>query len=71
MHLCAESAQVVTIPAAECEVRFAAGESIWTESSYKYDPATLERMAGASGFRVLDAWTDEQWPFAESLWRCA
>lgn len=71
MHLTAECAHVVTIPAAECEVRFGAGESIWTESSYKYDAASLQRMAAGSGFRVLDAWTDDEWPFAESLWRCA
>ena len=43
-------------------VHFARGESIWTESSYKYTIRQFEAMAGQSGFRVEHVWTDpEQW----------
>src|SRR6185503_11304351 len=36
MHLVSRRAQRVVIPRAGCDVSFDAGESIWTESSYKY-----------------------------------
>ncbi|MFC2041317.1 L-histidine N(alpha)-methyltransferase [Chloroflexota bacterium] len=43
-------------------IPFARGESIWTESSYKYSFAEFERMAAAAGFGVERVWTDErQW----------
>jgi len=43
----------VTIP-------FAKGESIWTESSYKFNLDEFEQMAAAAGFKVEHIWTDEQ-----------
>ncbi len=43
----------VTIP-------FARGESIWTESSYKYNLDEFAQMAAAAGFKVGRVWTDEQ-----------
>lgn len=69
MHLVARGSQRVAIPAADCDVHFAAGESIWTEASCKYDLPELDAMAQSGGFRVLEAWTDREWPFAESLWQ--
>ncbi len=36
MHLVATSRQQVRIPGASLDVTFEAGETIWTESSYKY-----------------------------------
>ena len=37
---------------------FDAGESIWTESSYKYDRPRLDALAAAAGFTVARLWTD-------------
>ena len=45
----------VTIP-------FAKGESIWTESSYKFNLDEFAQIAAAAGFKVGRVWTDEkQW----------
>lgn len=44
--------------------RFAEGESIHTECSYKYDLPSAERLARASGLQMLDAWVDDQRRFA-------
>ena len=68
MHMVSLVRQSVDIPVAECRVDFAAGETIWTESSHKYQLADLEKMAAGSGFRVDAQWTDGEWPFVETLW---
>lgn len=39
---------------------FAKGESIWTESSYKYDIDEFEKIASAAGFRIDRVWTDDR-----------
>jgi L-histidine N-alpha-methyltransferase len=69
MHLIARREHVVNIPGAGCKVAFRHGESIWTESSHKYQLSDVARMAAEGGFRVVDTWTDQEWPFAESLWK--
>jgi L-histidine Nalpha-methyltransferase len=69
MHLRSRVRQTVTIPRASCAVFFEAGETIWTESSHKYDFNEIETMAEASGFVVSAQWVDREWPFVESLWR--
>jgi L-histidine N-alpha-methyltransferase len=68
MHLKSRTDQVVSIPRAEISVRFAAQETIWTESTHKYSPHELLQMAMAAGFRCEAQWVDEEWPFAENLW---
>ena len=35
------------------------GETIWTESSYKYDELRLHHLVREGGFRVEQLWTDE------------
>ena len=40
--------------------RFEAGESIFTESSYKYTPDEFARLAADAGFRLEHVWTDER-----------
>ena len=50
MHLVSRIRQQVSIPAAACVVSFAEGEAIWTESSYKYQPEEILRLATATGF---------------------
>lgn len=68
MHLRAQADQQVRIPRADAVCELQRGETIWTESSYKFDPAQLRRTMGSAGFRQLDAWIDEEWPFMEALW---
>lgn len=65
MHLRSRRAQTVTVAGAQ--VSFGAGETIWTESSHKYAPGEVEEMALASGFRPEAQWTDDEWPFADTL----
>jgi dimethylhistidine N-methyltransferase len=67
MHLRSERAQVVRIRKAGISVRFAAGETIWTESSHKYVPSEIPALASATGFRLVRQWMDQQWPFAQNL----
>lgn len=57
MHLVSRQAQTVTI--GDRLFSFAAGESIHTENSYKYDPETFARLACRAGFRSLAVWMDE------------
>ena len=52
-------------------VTLGAGETIWTESSYKYGTGEVLQMAGRAGFDCHAQWTDEEWPFAESLFIAA
>jgi len=61
MHLESTEAQIVCV--AGVPVTFEAGETIWTESSYKYDDALLRRVVGAAGFVVRDRWTDSAGQF--------
>ena len=67
MHLVSRHAQRVTIPRAGCEVRFEAGEFIWTESSYKYTPDQVLAMGAAAGFRFLEQWIESDARFALTL----
>ncbi len=41
------------------------GETIWTESSYKYTPAQIGDVLARAGFSVVDQWID--WPGAFAL----
>jgi dimethylhistidine N-methyltransferase len=60
MHLVSLKEQVVHLD--NLAIRFTEGESIWTESSYKYRIEEFEHMANAAGFLLKKAWTDEkQW----------
>jgi dimethylhistidine N-methyltransferase len=60
MHLISLRDQTVHLD--DIEIPFAKGESIWTESSYKFNPDEFARMALAAGFRVKKVWTDaRQW----------
>jgi dimethylhistidine N-methyltransferase len=70
MHLKSMRAQTVSVPAADLQVMFAAGETIWTESSHKYQPAEVVAMAERTGFRCDGQWIDEEWPFAQNLLIC-
>lgn len=56
MHLESPAPQRVTI--AGERICFAAGETIWTESSYKYDVDALRVLVIAAGFEITRLWTD-------------
>jgi dimethylhistidine N-methyltransferase len=58
MHLRSRRKQRIDIRAAGLEFEMAEGESIWTESSYKYEPAEITSMLERSGFRVRAQWID-------------
>ena len=71
MHLRSTARQTVRVPAAALEVSFAAGETIWTESSHKYNCAEIVEMSARTRFRCEAQWVDSEWPFAQSLWIAA
>lgn len=56
MHLVARHAQSVRL--GDQTIRFAAGESIHTESSHKYRAEGLRALAAAAGWRDAAMWTD-------------
>lgn len=58
MHLVSLRDQAVHV--GETTVSFLKGESIWTESSYKFGLNEFEQMAASAGFRVEHVWTDQQ-----------
>lgn len=69
MHLSSLAAQQVRIPGAGLTVDFARGETIWTESSHKYELTTLQAMGAAAGLHVVRQWTDDDARFALTLFQ--
>ena len=67
MHLEARSPLLVRWPGGER--RFAAGERIHTENSYKWEPADFEALLRAAGFAQVQGWTDPQGWFSVMLAR--
>jgi dimethylhistidine N-methyltransferase len=68
MHLRSSSKQTVSING-NFTIELEAGETIWTESSYKFLPEQVRFMAERAGFRCEYQWVDSEWPFAQSLLR--
>jgi dimethylhistidine N-methyltransferase len=64
MHLVSQTRQTVHVPASGLTVTFEAGESIWTESSYKYEADTVRAAGLDAGFRTARQWIDEDARFA-------
>jgi len=56
MHLVSRKEQTVHL--GNTAIYFAKDESIWTESSYKYNLDEFQEMATAAGLRVERVWTD-------------
>lgn len=54
----ATRAQRVRIEAIGLDIAFEAGERIHTESSYKFDRASMARTVEAAGFTLARTWTD-------------
>jgi uncharacterized SAM-dependent methyltransferase len=58
MHLVSRRSQRVRVPAAGMEIALREGETIWTESSYKYDEGAIRRTLERAGFRARAQWLD-------------
>lgn len=67
MHLVSRVSQRVSIPAAELEVDFPAGATIWTESSYKYTPDSIAALGREVGLRREAQWIDPDAHFSMTL----
>lgn len=67
MHLVSRIDQVVAVETLGRSFAFSAGESVHTESSYKYDEADIDAVAGAAGLRVLRRFEDAQGLFCVAL----
>lgn len=69
MHLESRRSQRVHIAGLDMTVHFAAGETIHTENSFKYQPGQAQEMLVQAGFLPTAAWTDERNWFAVCLGR--
>ena len=69
MHLVSVHRQTVRIGGHSFEL--SAGDSIHTESSYKYTRASFTTLAGKAGFDPLDSWSDTDDYFCMYLFRVA
>ena len=58
MHLVSTVSQIVAVGGRTFP--FAEGESIWTESSYKYGVSEFAALAALAGWRCQATWTDER-----------
>jgi len=67
MHLRSTRRQTVHVPAASLRVMLDEDETIWTESSHKYQAEEVPEMAARTGFRCEGQWIDAEWPFAQNL----
>lgn len=63
-HLVSRRRQQVAIPAARVSIELAAGEGIWTESSYKYEPGQVVEEGRRAGFGEAAQWVDREAGFA-------
>ena len=69
MHLVSLRRQRLSVTAAHLDVMMDEGETIWTESSYKYTPAGVVAMLEEAGFRAIEQWVDGVDGFALTLVR--
>jgi dimethylhistidine N-methyltransferase len=67
MHLVSRRDQQVHVRGADLRLSLAAGDAIWTESSYKYRPREVRRLVEPSGFRCRRQWIDRDDGFALTL----
>jgi dimethylhistidine N-methyltransferase len=59
--------QTVAIDELKMEVRFAEGEQIHTENSYKYDLSDITKLAAETGFTRARTWLDKAQQFSSNL----
>ncbi len=69
MHL--EAREPLVAHAAGAAFTFHAGETIHTESAYKWEPRAFDALAAIAGWRAERTWTDERAWFAVKLYSAA
>jgi uncharacterized SAM-dependent methyltransferase len=67
MHLRSRKWQRITIRKAGFRFYLREGETIWTESSHKYEPQEVIQMGERAGYRCAGQWFDSEWPLAQNL----
>ena len=67
MHLRSLAWQRITIRKAGFRFYMRDGETIWTESSHKYNRDEVIQMGERTGYRCEAQWIDSEWPFAQNL----
>jgi L-histidine N-alpha-methyltransferase len=67
MHLVSRRRHDVRIAAAGLAFTMDEGETIWTESSYKYEPAGIVDALQRAGFGLVHQWIDREDGFALTL----
>jgi dimethylhistidine N-methyltransferase len=67
MHLESLRDQTVPIRGINLEVGFQAGETIHTESSYKFDPDQISALAAEAGLELRRTWYDRAKQFSSNL----
>jgi L-histidine N-alpha-methyltransferase len=67
MHLVSTRPQHVRVPAADIDLVMREGDTIWTESSYKYDSDAVVAMLEKTGFRRQRQWIEPTAQFALTL----
>jgi dimethylhistidine N-methyltransferase len=67
MHLVSLARQRVRIPRAQVDLALEDGETIWTESSYKYEPEDVVARLAEAGFSPISQWRDDEARFALTL----
>jgi uncharacterized SAM-dependent methyltransferase len=68
MHLVSQQDQTVTVSGRQ--FAFAAGETIHTENSYKYDIERFRSLAVSTGWSHRSVWTDSDRLFSVHLLVC-
>jgi uncharacterized SAM-dependent methyltransferase len=68
MHLRSLVSQSVSI-GDDFTIKLRRGETLWTESSYKFRCEDIAELARRTGFDCEIQWVDEEWPFAQNLLR--
>ena len=66
-YLVSRSEQTVCLTRAECCVRLAEGEAIWTESSQKYESGQIAALGERAGFACREQWVEPESQFALTL----
>ena len=69
MHLVSLEAQEIHVARCALRFRLEEGETIWTESSYKYDAAGIRRLVEPAGFVQRHQWIDAEDGFALTLFQ--
>jgi len=63
MHLVSRGRQRIDVPEAGLSFELMGGETIWTESSYKYEVEPFREMLRRTGFSPARHWIDEEGQF--------